>query len=103
MKTLTREIKVEAKLAKIIQSKMNKNQSLDENTRRNSRVDLSLTANFGEGIEVDIKVIDTDNGPYVDAILFDEGSEQMVLEPQYVLLGKYPFEHNDKKYVVTVR
>lgn len=102
MKTLTKEIKVEKKLAKIIQKHIDQNKPLDENIRRNNQVDLTLTAKFGDGIEADIKVIDTDTGPWIDAILFDNGSEQVVIEPQYVLLGKYPFEYDNKKYVVQV-
>ena len=61
------------------------------------------TANFGKGIEVDIKLVNTSNGPYIDAILFAGGIEMVVLEPQYVLLGEYPFEHNDKNYIVNIK
>jgi hypothetical protein len=66
-----------------------------------------LSAHFGkagevnqEGMDVDINVYDSCNGPWIDAILFKDTSEVMVLEPQYELLGEYPFEYEGVKYVV---
>lgn len=43
------------------------------------------TADFGEGIEADIKVVQGDGeaGPYVDAVLFDHGEQICVLEPEF--------------------
>jgi len=102
MKTLTKKIKVETKLAKIIQKHIDENKPLDERTRKNSRVMESMTVNFSNGIEADIKIVDTDTGPWIDAVLFDKGSKVLVLEPHYVFLGEYFFIYNDVKYVVKV-
>jgi hypothetical protein len=102
MKTLAKKIVVEPKLARIIQKHMNASKPLDEHTRRNSRIDLSLTAKFGNGIEADIKVIDTDTGPWIDAALYDNGEEVVIVDPQYTLLKKHSFEYNGIKYVAQV-
>ena len=56
------------------------------------------TVDFGEGIQADIKVCNGDSGPWIDAILFDQGHEVQVLEPSTVLLGSYKFQYNDKEY-----
>ena len=63
----------------------------------------TFMANFGEGIEADIKFCNGDTGPYIDAVLFDEGSEVFVLEPSDILEGEYVFEYQDVKYVVDIR
>ena len=49
------------------------------------------SGSFKDGTQFDIKVVNTDNGPYVDAVLFDEkGHEISVCEPAYTLLGNMP-------------
>ena len=63
----------------------------------------TFTANFGNGIEADIKFCNGDTGPYIDAVLFQDGSEVHVLEPSDILDGEYPFEYKDVTYVVDVR
>lgn len=40
-----------------------------------------FTVDFGGGIEADIKVCNGDTGPWVDAVLFDQGREVQILEP----------------------
>ena len=103
MKTLTRKIKVDKKWAKEVQKHIDDNEPLDENLRyinSRSKTDKTFTAKFRNGIEVDIKIVDCQTGPWIDAILFDDGNEQVTIEPQYALLGEYPFEYEDKKYVV---
>lgn len=60
------------------------------------------TATFDFNIEADIKVCNSDTGPYIDAVLFEDGCEIGFLEVGGVLLGEYIFEDNDKMYVVTV-
>ena len=64
-------------------------------------VPLTLTANFGNGIEADIKLCNGDS-PYVDAVLFDDGSEVHVLEVSDTIEGEYCFSYNDDDYIVCV-
>lgn len=60
-----------------------------------------FTANFGDGIEADIKVCNGDSGPWIDAVLFDGGQELLVLEPEFErVLGEYTFRLNDEIYTV---
>ena len=74
----------------------------------------TYTANFGDGIEADIKVCGVDSTedwkkegeatPYVDAVLFDNGNEVGLLEPAFDTLdGEYLFEYNGEKYQVIVK
>jgi len=101
MRTLTRKIKVDNKYAKEVQKHIDDNKPLDEDIGEMcNRTDKVFTAKFGNKVEADIKVVDTDSGPWIDATLFDNGSEQVTIEPQYALLGEYSFEYNDKRYVV---
>jgi hypothetical protein len=92
---------VSKKYAKEVQKHIDDNKPLDEDIGEiHNRTDKVFTAKFGNKMEADIKVVDTDSGPWIDATLFDNGSEQVTIEPQYTLLGEYPFEYNDKRYVV---
>jgi len=51
------------------------------------------TFNFKDGHEIDLKIVNSESGPYVDAVLFFEGDEITVLEPQYEnFSGEYSFE-----------
>ena len=63
----------------------------------------TFTVDFGDGIQADINFINTDNGPYLDAILFNQGSEVFVLEPSYMLVGEYPFTFGDTTYILTIK
>lgn len=108
MKTITKKIKVDKKWAKKIQKHMDDNKPLDENiNERKDKLEKCFSVHFGkvgdincEGIDVDINVYDSSNGPWIDAILFEDTYEVVVLEPQYVLLGEYEFEYENAKYVV---
>ena len=62
----------------------------------------TLTFKFGDGIEADIKVCNGDTGPWVDSVLFREGSEVQVLEPSDSLAGEYPFEYSGRQYMLTI-
>ena len=64
----------------------------------------TYTADFGDGIEADIKVCDADreSTPFVDAVLFDHGSQVDVLEVADDLIGEYIFTYNDYTYTVIV-
>ena len=74
--------------------------------RKNVDVLASWTARFATcpGIEADINVVngDDDTGPFVDAVLFDQGSEVALLDPAHRLNGDYCFTVNDTVFCVTV-
>lgn len=54
--------------------------------------------------EVDVKVVSCDGQVYIDAVLFESGSEVMCMEPHFGKIeGHYIFEvDNDTKIVLTV-
>lgn len=60
------------------------------------------TTCFDGIFEADIKLVNTLNGPYLDCILFKNGHQVCVLEPQYLLLGEYPFEYNGETFTVVI-
>jgi len=62
------------------------------------------TVSFAERVEADIKVCNSDEAPYVDAVWFDEGSEIGFLEVRDTLLGEYVFtdKYNGSVYKVIV-
>ena len=93
-------LKVNKKLAAKVQAFLDEDKpvpdaGLDE-------VMYTLTAVFDERMEADIKFCNGDTGPYIDAVLFDKGSEVHVLEPSTIFLGEYPFEYQGVAYVVEV-
>ena len=55
---------------------------------------------FGNGVEADIKICNGNMGPWVDAVLFDNGQEVCVLEPSFDpdITGEYIFEYGDDEY-----
>ena len=61
----------------------------------------SYTADFGGGIEAEIKVCKGDP-PFVDAVLYDKGSEVQLMDVSDELLGEYLFYYDEKVYAVTV-
>ena len=61
----------------------------------------NYTADFGGGLEADIKVCKGDP-PFVDAVLYANGSEVQVMDVSDELLGEYLFYHNGKVYAVIV-
>ena len=61
----------------------------------------TLTAHFGGGIEADIKVCNGDS-PYVDPVLFENGSELLALDVTDTLLGSYRFVLDQQEYIVEV-
>ena len=55
------------------------------------------------GLEVDIKVVNSESGPYVDAVLFENGSEVYALEPSFEQLrGEYRFELDGETILVEI-
>ena len=62
----------------------------------------TYTADFGDGVEADIKVCKGDP-PFVDAVLYDKGSEvNLIWDVDDELLGEYKFYYNGELYTVTV-
>lgn len=63
----------------------------------------TLTANFGLGIEADIKVCNGDSGPWIDAVLFENGHEIMILEPYHEnIVSEYVFGVANDTYIVII-
>ena len=65
----------------------------------------TFTAAFpGGSYEVDIKIVNGDDyaGPYVDAVLFEDGNEICVLEPGDTLEGEYWFWLGGEPYEVII-
>jgi len=60
-----------------------------------------FTADFGGGIEADIKVCNGD-GPYVDPVLFIDGYEICLGEPRWHLEGDYEFSFLGDTYTVCI-
>jgi len=100
MKRILRKIKVDKNYAKMIQRHIDQNRPLEEGVGRVDYPDNTFTAKFTKSIEVDIKIYDSKQGPWIDCVLFDKGNEAGLLEPQYCLLGVYPFEYKGVRYVV---
>lgn len=64
---------------------------------------ITHTANFGNGIEADIKlVICEEESPYTEGVLFHNGFELTCTEPYVTYLGEWNFEFNGIDYVVIV-
>lgn len=62
------------------------------------------TVAFAEQVEADIKVVNGDSGPYIDAVWFDDGCEIGFLEVGETLLGEYIFvdKYDNAEYKVIV-
>lgn len=53
-------------------------------------------------LEVDIKLVDTESGPYLDIVLFDEGVEVTCLDPLYELKEEYIIGDGDNEVKVLI-
>lgn len=61
------------------------------------------TVDFGNGIEVDIKICGSDDGtPWTEAIMFKNGSEVCCTEVGDEFFGEWELEYNGEEYVVEV-
>ncbi len=62
------------------------------------------TTMFAGDVEADIKVCNSDDGPYIDAVWFDDGIEIGFLEVRDTLLGEYVFtdKYDGAEYKVIV-
>lgn len=79
---------------------LSSNEFYDEVGR--DEVIAQFTAKFPDSsIEADIKICNGD-GPYIDAVLFDNGYEVMMLEPSWEISEEYIFETDDETYKVLV-
>ena len=74
-------------------------QYLDNNGYDKVNTIQTYTASFNGGVEADIKVCDG-NPPFVDAVLYDGGSEVQLTEVSDELLGEYQFFYDGKIYTV---
>lgn len=55
------------------------------------------------GLEVDIKVVNSESGPYIDAVLFEGGLEVCCLEPSFEQFdGEYKFFLDEQEIVILV-
>ena len=69
---------------------------------------ISETANFGNGIEMDIKCCGVqfqegeNNTAWSEAVLFDNGSEVSCTEPCDEFIGDWELEYKDNKYIAHV-
>lgn len=64
---------------------------------------ITHTAKFPNGIEIDIKLIICKEGfPYTEGVLFHNGQELTVTDPDSTYDGEWIFEHNEVKYTVLV-
>lgn len=97
---ITRHIKVPKAKADEIQKWLDSNESIPDAGK--TEVVEKWTVNFDGIYEADIKLVNTVSGLYLDCILFDEGSEVGLLDPQYVFLGVYPIEKNNETYTVVI-
>lgn len=54
-------------------------------------------------LEVDIKVVNSESGPYVDVVLFENGHEVACLPPAYDSVeGEYAFELDGEEILISV-
>ena len=80
----------------------NKSECFDEDEN------FSLTADFGNGFEMDIKLCGVqyeegaDNLPWAEAVLFHNGSEVAVSEVSESFFGRWILEYDGEEYVVDV-
>jgi len=77
----------------------------DPNHKRDSIIEVWTVAfSTKPGFEVDIKVINgcIDSGPYIDPVLFDEGSEITTIDIADQLDREYVFSYDGEEFRVTV-
>ena len=70
---------------------------------------ITETAQFPDGIEIDIKMCGVQfiegasNLPWTEAVMFHNGGEIQFTEPDDEFFGEYIFEYENKEYVVIVK
>ena len=69
---------------------------------------ISYTARFSDGIEIDVKICGVkfkegeSNLPWVEGVLFHNGSEVECTEPDVDIWDKWNFEYEGKEYVLII-
>ncbi len=96
----TRVIYISPEEADLMQSYLDSDGEARELDRNASSL-MTYTAIFDGDIEVDIKVCKGDP-PFVDAILYDSGSEVELIEISDELLGEYMFFYDGQIYTVVL-
>jgi molybdopterin biosynthesis enzyme MoaB len=91
----TRVIYIESNEADLMQS------YLDSEGEDRVGTIQTYTAVFNDNVEADIKVCNG-NPPFVDAVLYDGGTEVELREVTDELLGEYVFFYKGKIYTVMV-
>lgn len=98
---MKKSLKINRAISKKLQKWIDSNQPIPD--AGDDEVVMTYTLHFPSKIEADIKVCNSDNGPWIDAVLFEDGSEVCVLEPGYKILGEYNFEYMGKDYIVVLK
>ena len=64
----------------------------------------TFTTKFADGHQVDLKICNSEDGIWLDPVMFDKnGCEVCVIEPAYSLKGDFIFWIGEDEYVVTVK
>lgn len=107
MTELKRTITVSKEMAKRIEKLLSTNPEQECDCFGEDEI-ISFTADFGKGMEVDVKVcgVRFENGgnnmPWTEAVLFSHGCEVCCTEPDNTFFSEWELEHKDTKYIVEV-
>lgn len=98
----TRTIQIPAQEIRVIENWLTSDHALPQ--AGECETISTYTVKFAEQVEADIKVVNSDSGPYVDAVWFDDGCEIGFLEVRDTLLGEYVFidKYDNAEYKVIV-
>lgn len=62
------------------------------------------TVKFDRHIEADIKLVNSDEGPFVDPVLFEDGHQIGIGEPEFNQFNNtYAFDHKGETYEVVLK
>lgn len=90
------EISVKAVVSPSVASDWKRLLSLDKADEQSGKDEVidKIVIDIGHEMEVDIKLVNSESGPYIDAILFDNSHEVVVLEPIFdELVGEFIFDY----------
>ena len=57
---------------------------------------------IGKGIDVDIRLCNHQDGPFVDIIMFDDGEPTVAIDKTYKILGHHTFVYRDTAYSIEI-
>ena len=103
---MIREILIPKKTAAWIEQTLNTIPESEDDTFTET---YTVSADFGNGIEVDVKLCgvrfmdDSDNLPWTEAVIFNNGSEVCCSEPSDEFFGEWAFDIDGAEYVVVVK